>query len=520
MKVLVLVDKIQSAIHRLALSIEKDNPHLDIAIIPLHPKRPDMDQIEAMHKAFLECDILHVMYWKSGEKMKEYVDITTKPSILSHHNPYNVLDEDWTKTYNHVTCNNESIHEDISYSELIPMGINLDFYKFNEEYADNKVVNMVVGRIEGKKGVLEVAQACKELEYKFVLVGKISKPEYFAQVKAANPDMDFRENITDEELREAYYESTIHVCNSIDGFESGTLPILEAMACGVPVLTRNIGHIPELYSGTNMVVRKGKQEDLKDLKKELKSLMDNIGQRESMREKAWDTVKNRNDKRMSRRFESAYYRVVKKDDDQPWVSVIVPTCDRPNTLIECLAMIENQTYPLIEVIVPDSGEESSEDIVEAFRAQTNKPVKYIRFDKHGEYSLAKARNLAVIDAVYGGLLVFCDERIGMARNAVENFAKAWTPKAWLWGIKDDAKKGFVENFSCVERRALISGGMFNERMSQYGGMTQELRTRFSNKLDFELIFDAQAKTISRSRSKASKRKAIIDSKFRLFKMYG
>ncbi|MBU1759384.1 MAG: glycosyltransferase, partial [Bacteroidetes bacterium] len=55
--------------------------------------------------------------------------------------------------------------------------------------------------------------------------------------------------------------------NSLFDFESGTLPILEAMACGVPVLTRNIGHVPDLFDGKNMVIREGEQNDVEDLKK-------------------------------------------------------------------------------------------------------------------------------------------------------------------------------------------------------------------------------------------------------------
>ena len=107
----------------------------------------------------------------------------------------------------------------------------------------------------------------------------------------------------------------------------------------------------------------------------------------------------------------------------------------------------------------------------------------------------------------------------MDSKAVEEFVKAWLPRIWLWGIKDESPKGFIENFSCIERRELIKGGMFNERMDTYGGMSQEIRERFSSRLDFQLVNSAKA-TASRAKGKAGRRKDIIESKLKLFKLYG
>jgi glycosyltransferase involved in cell wall biosynthesis len=546
MKILILVDKYKSAIDRLSQPIKEHNPHLDIEILPLHPKRPDLEQIEAVTKAYKECDILHVAYWKSGEKLKEFIDISDKPKLMCHYNAYDHLitkkkageglsknmlwNQDntpsWVDMYDELVVGNETLHNDLPYAHLIPYTIDLNFWQYNTEYKEDGNVLMVVARIESSKGVLETAKVTKKLGLPFVLVGRISDGNYFQEVKKANPEMIFKEDITDEELREEYRNAAIHVCNSKDNFESGTLPILESMAMGVPVLTRNIGHVPDLYNGQNMVVRMEEKENLEDLEKELSELMLNTALRDKIRDKAWDTVKNRPNEKYAIEFEKLYYKLLtdkyneKHNIDNKFVSVITPTCDRPETLVQNLAHTLKQNYPLFELIVVDNGDQSIESLVEEARKHTTVPIKYIRFDRNGEYALAKARNLGVMAAT-GQLLVFCDERMGMRQGALQEFVNRWQKKSWNWGIKDDYKKGFVENFSCISRHDLVRFGMFNERINIYGGMTQELRTRFEQEHRFtmEILLQANADTISRAKSKNSKRDSIRRAKHIIYKIY-
>jgi len=54
-----------------------------------------------------------------------------------------------------------------------------------------------------------------------------------------------------------------------------------------------------------------------------------------------------------------------------------------------------------------------------------------------------------------------------------------------------------------------------------GGMTQEVRTRFEKEQGFSFILAEKAKAnqIGRSKSKKSRRKDIIESKYTLFRMY-
>ena len=516
--ILIVVDKKGSAIDILSEQVVKHNPHLNIQIQSFHPKRPSVEEVDEMLNLWDKADLVQIAYWKSGEKFKEmYPDKwNTKKKILCHYNPYDITQRSWDD-YDKVIVGNETIHAEIPYAKLIPYCINLDFFTFNEDYTKEKVVHMAVARIESKKGVREVAQACKELGYKFILVGRISDKNYFDQIMQVNPDTDFRQDITPEQLKESYYESAIHVCNSVDNFESGTLPILEAMACGVPVLSRNVGHVPDIYDDNNMVVRKGGVEDIEDLKTELKNLIENPILRDKLRINGWNTVKNRPAQKYARQFNEVYYDTLKVD--QPFVSIIIPTFDRPEVLAESLICAINQTYPYKEIIVSDSGNMNVEPLIAKFREQTNVPIRYIRFPNHGEYTLAKARNLAIVES-QGDFLCFCDERIGMEPESVAEFVKYHEYKVWSYGVKDEADKNFVENFSFVNRESLIIHGMFNERINVYGGMSQEIRIRFTKHgFLFVKINTAKAKSLAKSKSKFGRKEEVIKAKELLFQLY-
>jgi glycosyltransferase involved in cell wall biosynthesis len=111
-------------------------------------------------------------------------------------------------------------------------------------------------------------------------------------------------------LRDTYYESAVHVCNSVDNFESGTLPVLESMACGVPVLSRKVGHIPDIYNGENLRLLEGQPKDIEGIKKNLRELMEDRDLRLSMRESALKTVSCRSEKKWSQDYKKVFTSIV------------------------------------------------------------------------------------------------------------------------------------------------------------------------------------------------------------------
>jgi len=517
-KVCIVVDKEGSAIDILSRPIKKYNPQLDIVVLPVHPKRPDKRQLDQFEFFGKQADVIHFQYWKTAEMLKmRYNWIDKKPSVLSHHNPYDVDKKQWQAEYDIVLVNNETIQGKLPYAQLVPNCVDLSFWKFGDYVKeDNKVVNMVAGRIESSKGIKEVAQACKELGYQFKLVGSVSDSRYFNQFKN---DVDFHEKITNEELREIYQTSAIHVCNSKDDFESGTLPILEAMACGCPVLTRRIGHVPDISTSENMVVREGDKEDIEDLKKELKALMEDYEKRKKMREAGWKTARNR-DIRYTARDHSRIYQQA-RFPGKAMISVIVPTYNRIKELGQIISALTKSTYKNFELIIANDGStENVRGLVSDVREmdEINYPIKYVNTGDTDDYHLAKARNMGTVEAI-GDYLMFMDDRFIPEPDAMVKFLNKAMPKTWQFGDKGAQKKTFVENFSFVDRQELINAGMFNERIEQYGGMSQEIRERI-NRQGFTTQYNGEAKckVISSTSSRWNKKEEIVESKYILYKL--
>jgi glycosyltransferase involved in cell wall biosynthesis len=520
MRILITTVKPNSAIDRLSTAVVNNLPHLEIKMLPVHPKRPSGETLHEWQKLMNWADILDFQYWRSAQMLLAmFPEARDKPKILTHHNPYDLQKDKW-ESYDKLIVKNQNQQAILPRAMVIPHAINLRFFKYlpEEKYTKEKTVGMVVGRIEGKKGVQEVAEVCKELGYKMILIGMVSEPEYMRNIMKTGV-VEFREMIPEDQLYKAYTDMAVLVCNSEDNYESGPMPVLEAMATGIPVLTRDVGLVPDIFNGKNMSVRKGAKGDKEELKTELKNLMESDILRKRYREAAWESVKNRDERRSAIMYEKVWHQVLAKD--KPIVSVIVTTADRPEVLIECLHAILNQDYNAKEVIVSDDGTDpKTKRVVEETRKYTNTPIKYIKTDNPERYGLATARNLAVIESI-GDMLVFCDDRLRMKPGAIESFAKRIYSKKWLWGEKDLTKKGFVENFSAVMRKDLINGGMFNERITKYGGLTQDIRMRFERGqgLIFEFVPEAKAEAIIKSRSKWSKKDDIISSKTLLWKLY-
>ncbi len=514
MKILVTVDKIGSAIWELAEMNAKFSPHHEFKIVAFHPKRPDQFQANNFLEGYKWCDVWDCQYWKTGEKIREmFGDVIAtepKPNILTHHNPYDLLQKSWGHYTKNVVMNSTQ-QRVIKSAKLIPHAVDMTKYKWNPDYTEDKTVLMVAARIESKKGVLEVAKVCKELGYKLLLAGRISDQEYFQRVvQAGSGSVSFYEDIPEEELISLYAKSAIHVCNSVDNFESGTLPILNSMATGVPVLTRPVGLVPDIYNEKNMLVRSGTPEDTDELKALLRGLMEDLPRRKAMREEAWHSVRNYDAERRSWAYSKLYYQISFKN---PVVSVIMPVFKNADKLQQTISDFDKQTYPAIELVVVSDGDEEFDKL----NLESKHTVKYFRVGDYDKYGLALARNVGALES-QGEILVLFDQRFRPDPTLIEEFVKNLRPKLWLFANKG-TKRNFVENVSCLYRQEFIDMGMSNQLMDGYGGMSQELRER-SRRQGFKHVFIEKAVATPEyaSHNRSKRKEEIRIMKQKLWKM--
>lgn len=542
LKVVCVVDKERTALDRLAQGVAKYHDNIDYQVLAVHPKRPDADQLSAFEAAAIDADIIDWQYFRTAEMLRARYDwLKDKKQILTHNNPYSIEDSDWAG-FDMLVANNQYIYKRLGELstvplEYIPLTVNTDFWLFNSDWKFEDLSNhagkyeragdngkpsviMVANRIEGKKGVLPVAIAAADAGMKFILVGAVSDPEYMTAITATG-NIEFHEQVNDEQLRDLYYRSTIHVCNSVDNFESGTLPILEAMLCGVPVLTREVGHVPELYNGENMRLLKYDPEDSEAIQNELQEMLFDKKKLEDMRQAAWNSAKVRSFERRAYMYQKLYRQLL-HESEAP-VSVVMPVYNNPEIIRKNLNAIANQTYKNIEIIVADDNGDDSEArqnqaVTEEFGQYVNFPVRYMRTaGSDNDYGLARARNEAVIEAT-GDIIVFTDQRMIPDPDAIATFVAGMKPKHWLYGNKG-GKKEFVENFSAVYRDEVIVAGLFNERINLYGGQSQEIRSRIRKQgFQVEYVETAKATPSGKSSNKNRKKSDIIKMKNRLFKM--
>jgi glycosyltransferase involved in cell wall biosynthesis len=523
LKVVCVVDKTGTALDRLAKGVAKYHDNIDYEVVDVHPKRPDQAQLQAFQAAAMNADIIDWQYFRTAETLRGLFPwLKDKKQILTHNNPYSIEEQDWAG-YDMLVGNNDYIYKRLGEIstvpiEKIPLSVDTDFWQFNPDplETDKKTVIMVANRIEGKKGILPVAIACGDLGIKFILVGAISDQEYFHSIMQTG-NVEFHEQITDEELRQLYYRSTVHVCNSVDNFESGTLPVLEAMLCGVPVLSREVGHVPDLNNGENMVIHKGDSEAVEVITELLRDMIYDKKRLEDIRQAGWNSAKVRSFERRAYSYQKLYRQVL-HEFEAP-VSIIVPIFDKPEIIRKNLGALADQTYKNIEAVVVDDGafDFDAVGLVADFAQYVSFPVRYIRTDEPNKYGLARARNEGIIEAT-GDILIFADQRMILDPDAVAQFVSKLKPKYWLYGNKG-AKKEFVENFSCVYRQEVINAGMFNERINRYGGQSQEIRSRIRRQgFQTEYVESAKATPAGKSSNKNRKKADIIAMKNRLWKM--
>ena len=145
---------------------------------------------------------------------------------------------------------------------IIPNGIDTEHFCLDgsgrKEFKDGKINILFVGRLERRKGLAFLLNACADIKRKFtnfrlivVGPGKILRLRYNKLVE----DMHLTDNVvftgyvSGAELP-SYYHSADIFCAPATGGESFGIVLLEAMACGKPVVATNIqGYASVLADG-------------------------------------------------------------------------------------------------------------------------------------------------------------------------------------------------------------------------------------------------------------------------------
>lgn len=530
-KIFQVVDTYGWAIDHLASGVVKASPHFDWRRMALHPKDLEQNKIDLTDviESIKWADVVDLQYWRCASQLFEKIPevLKDKVVIVTHHNEKNILSHPWADNVVHVVETEYSkklVQENYPHAKvfLAPVCFDNNTFHYNTEYPPQEKAVGYVGRVVPWKGLKEVAQACFELGYPLMVMGKIDKPSYLAEIPEEhrnNIDWSYL-NCEDSERPDFYKNITVYVGNSGGGRETGPLGVIEAMATGVPVISTPVGIVADIgVDDENMLLLDF--DDVDGMKEKLSTVMESPAVQQRLRKAAWNTIRGYNNERRGydvRRFMTSLLH------EKPLVSVVIPTTiDKSIQTKQILDALEKSTYRDIEAVVVFDHAKAIDKDFQDLNSLYSFPVKVLCVDKAEGYNLAVARNLGVVEAD-GDYIMFNDNRMCPDPTAIEEFlgvfdTRGGKDKVWLFGEKGGEKSTFVENFSMIRRQQFISGGMCNERITEYGGMSQELRSRFASQgFEFGYVPTARAVQLCKSTLSQQKRDGIISMKNLLHKL--
>lgn len=134
---------------------------------------------------------------------------------------------------------------------LAPVGVDLNqFHPLNDNAPHGKIRIGVIGRVyaDGRKGeqrLREIMRALNPDVYELHIIGDLWDTQ-LPQLRAGGMAVHYHQRVPDEKLPHIIRELDILLITSRR--EGGPIPALEALACGVPLVSRPVGYVPDLLA--------------------------------------------------------------------------------------------------------------------------------------------------------------------------------------------------------------------------------------------------------------------------------
>jgi glycosyltransferase involved in cell wall biosynthesis len=123
---------------------------------------------------------------------------------------------------------------------------------------------LYVGTIEERKDLLTLVKAAMNLDVKVVAIGKrkayAEKVDAFIRSNNLQSQIIFPANVSSEELNFYFIGATLFVYPSL--YEGFGIPVIEALSCGLPVITSNNTALPEAGGPSSIYFNPGDDSDL------------------------------------------------------------------------------------------------------------------------------------------------------------------------------------------------------------------------------------------------------------------
>ncbi len=222
------------------------------SLIAFKPRDWFAKQIEAVY--FVNKKLKNTRYDIIHSNMDEPFTLVKQflrdPVVTTLHNPVPAyLDKAYAKQYFISISNSQRrLSPSLHYAATVYNGINIEKFKFNPK---PKNYLIFLGRINPDKGIEEAIAIAKATHQKLIIVAKVDPPDriYFRNVIKPlinGKNINYLGELAEKQKIEILSEAKALI-SPIQWDEPFGLVNIEAMACGVPVLTINRGSMPEIF---------------------------------------------------------------------------------------------------------------------------------------------------------------------------------------------------------------------------------------------------------------------------------
>lgn len=155
----------------------------------------------------------------------------------------------------YVSISNSDRYEKLDYIATVYNGINLNEFTFNSERGDYLIF---LGRICQEKGTYEAIQIARKAKKKLYIAGIVQEHDYFKE--KIKPYLDNNQikylGIVNNDERNLLLRNALALLHPVNKPERFGLVMIEAMACGTPVIGFNLGSVKEVvkHEKTGFVV--------------------------------------------------------------------------------------------------------------------------------------------------------------------------------------------------------------------------------------------------------------------------
>ncbi|MDB5244207.1 MAG: hypothetical protein JWN18_77 [Parcubacteria group bacterium] len=240
-------------------------------------------------------------------------NLARTPVVATVHGPFTGDNRKLFQTLRHagiVTISNAQAYPapNINHLGTVYNGLPLDHYPFGETAGDYL---LFVGRISMEKGLHHAIDVAQQLDKRLIIAAKlenVDRPYFKEYVEPWLSDRIEWIGEVDEEKRNELMSNALCFLHPVTWREPFGLTLIEAMACGCPVIGMNRGSIPEIIQNgvTGYVV-----EDVEGMVSAIEGI--STISRAACREHA---LTNFNASKMADGYEAVYAKMIEKKKEE------------------------------------------------------------------------------------------------------------------------------------------------------------------------------------------------------------